>query len=83
MPKIDVFERCSDTYDDWFEPNQNVYGAELKAVRQSRFFSPYSFLREDDNDCSHSSGMQLSYDKLHKIDHKDLTPCQMQLYRSV
>lgn len=34
MPKIDVFEKHSDAYDDWFEKNQEAYEAELKAVRQ-------------------------------------------------
>lgn len=34
MPRIDAFEKYSDAYDDWFEKNQEVYAAELKAVRQ-------------------------------------------------
>ena len=34
MPRIDAFENHSDAYDDWFDRNQEVYAAELKAVRQ-------------------------------------------------
>lgn len=34
MPKIAVFEKHSDAYDDWFEKNQSAYEVELKAIRQ-------------------------------------------------
>ncbi len=34
MPKIDIFEKYSDAYDDWFEKNPDAYAVELKAIRQ-------------------------------------------------
>ena len=34
MPKIEPFEKYSDTYDEWFIKNIDLYEAELKAIRQ-------------------------------------------------
>ena len=34
MPKIEPFEKHSDTYDEWFIRNNDLYKAELKAIRQ-------------------------------------------------
>lgn len=33
MPKIEPFEKHTDHYEDWFDRNQDLYEAELKAVR--------------------------------------------------
>ena len=34
MPKTGAFEKYSDTYDEWFKKNSDLYEAELNAVRQ-------------------------------------------------
>jgi SAM-dependent methyltransferase len=34
MPKIGPFEKHSDEYDEWFTKNNDVYQAELEAIRQ-------------------------------------------------
>ncbi|MGD9140191.1 MAG: class I SAM-dependent methyltransferase [bacterium] len=34
MPNIEPFEKYSDSYDEWFEKNANLYEAELEAVRR-------------------------------------------------
>ena len=34
MARTAAFEKHSDAYDDWFDKNQEVYAAELQAVRQ-------------------------------------------------
>jgi hypothetical protein len=34
MHRIEPFEKHSDTYDEWFEKNRDLYEAELKLIRQ-------------------------------------------------
>jgi len=34
MSKIEPFEKHSDTYDEWFEKNRDLYEAELEVIRQ-------------------------------------------------
>lgn len=34
MPKTAPFDKYSDEYESWFERNQDLYGAELKAIQQ-------------------------------------------------
>ena len=42
MPKISPFEQYADQYEEWFEKNQWVYEAELRAVKAMIYAGGYA-----------------------------------------